>query len=25
MYGVVEDLLTEPPVLSAGAPAKQSQ
>ena len=25
MYGVVEDLLTEPPVLSAGGPAKQSQ
>jgi hypothetical protein len=25
MYGVVEDLLTEPPVLSASSPAKQSQ
>lgn len=25
MYGVVEDLLSEPPVLSAGTPAKQSQ
>ncbi len=25
MYGVVEDLLTEPPVLAAGSPAKQSE